>query len=501
MSGKVYLVGAGPGDEGLITAYAKSLLKDADIVFYDRLANDQLLKWTSPEAELVYVGKKAGDHSYSQQEINKLLIEKAKEGKLVLRLKGGDSFIFGRGGEETLALKEAEVEFEVVPGITSAAAVPAYAGIPLTHRDFSSSAAFVSGHLAPGSEKDVNWEQLAQGVETLVILMGVGNLDKIVDKLLAAGRSPQTPIALIRWGSWPKQETIKGKLENIVSKVREAQFKPPAVTVVGEVVKLREKLNWFETKPLFGRQIAVTRPPHQAESFCRLLRRKGANPLTTPAIEIEPPESFGPLDDKLAHLGDYDWVIFTSQNGVDYTLERLFALGDDVRAFGSVKIAAIGSKTGARLEEYGLRADYVPKEYVSEALLEGFSKQDLTGQKFFLPRADIARPKLETGLENLGAEVDNITAYQTVRGSEVEDLLPRLKEGTVEVVTFTSSSTVQNLLSALGEDYQDLLAEVKLACIGPITAQTAEKAGLEVDITAEEYTIEGLVRAIEEYFS
>ena len=499
--GKVYLVGAGPGDQGLITKRGQEVLQAADIIFYDRLANDKLLASASEDAELFYVGKKSGDHSCRQSEINDLLVTSARAGKTVVRLKGGDSFVFGRGGEEARQLAEAGIDFEIVPGISSALAAPAYAGIPVTHRDFSSSVAVVTGHSAATKEESsVNWEQLAAGVETLVILMGVGNLEKITAKLIAAGQNPETPVALVRWGTRSAQETITGNLENIAAKVEAAEFKPPAVIIVGEVVKLRRELEWFADKPLLGTRVAVTRPADQAESFCRLLRQAGAEPVRTPAIEIKPPADYQQLDDKLAAVGDYDWIIFTSVNGVQYTLDRLLAQGRDVRALGGVKLGAIGSKTAAKLKEYGLTADYIPEEYVSEAVVAGFSSQNLTGRKFLLPRADIARPKLKHGLEELGAEVDNLTAYRTVAGSGGEQIAADLAAGEIEVVTFTSSSTVRNFLAGLDGQPEELFAGVKVACIGPITADTAREQGLTVDIVAEEYTVEGLMEAIEKHY-
>ncbi|GAB6137080.1 uroporphyrinogen-III C-methyltransferase [Halanaerobaculum tunisiense] len=499
MSGKVYLVGAGPGDEELITVKGQRVIKEADVILYDRLANNKLLAYASEEAELFYVGKKATSHYCSQEEINQLLVSKAQAGKIVTRLKGGDPFVFGRGGEEATVLAESGVEFELVPGITSPISVPAYAGIPLTHRDFNSSVAFVTGHQAANKEDAINWNKLATGVGSLVILMGVGNLPNIVPQLISAGRDPQTPVALIRWGTRANQETLVGTLENIVAKVEEAEFKPPAIIIVGDAVELRTKLNWFETKPLFGQQIVVTRPAKQAQGFCHQLAREGAEVVKAPAIKIVPPEDYAPLDEKLQQLNKYDWAIFTSVNGVKYVLERLFDLGKDVRALAGIKLGAIGSKTAAELESYGLKVDYIPEDYVSESILDGFADQDLTGQRFLLPRANIARPALQDGLEELGAQVDNITAYRTIQGAGNEELIQKLKKETVDLVTFTSSSTVRNFVALLEGDYQQLLAGVKLACIGPITASTAREFGLEVDIIADKYTIEGLTAAIKKY--
>ncbi|AGB41203.1 uroporphyrin-III C-methyltransferase [Halobacteroides halobius DSM 5150] len=501
MLGKVYIIGAGPGDEGLITAKGLKIIKQADVILYDRLANPKLLNQAQEEAQLFYVGKKAGEHYRTQTEINQLLIEQAQAGKLVARLKGGDPFIFGRGGEEATTLVEAGIEFEIIPGITSPIAVPAYAGIPLTHRDFNSSVAFVTGHESPTKDQSqVNWSQLATGVGSLVILMGVRKLPQIVPQLIDAGRDRQTPVALVRWGTRAKQETLVGTLENIVSKVEEANFKPPAIIIVGEVVKLRKKLNWFEKKELFGKSIVVTRPQKQAQDFCQSLATAGAKVIEAPAIEIKPPVDYQELDNKLEQLKSYDWVIFTSVNGVKYVIERLFSLGEDVRALAGVKLCAIGSKTAAKLKSYGLRVDYIPEDYVSESILAGFSEQDLTSKKFLLPRANLARAALKEGLLDLGAEVDNITAYQTVEGSGNNQVIKRLKEGEIDLITFTSSSTVRNFMNGLGSNYKKLLRGVDIACIGPITAGTARKYGLTVEIIANEYTIAGLTEAIKKYY-
>jgi uroporphyrinogen III methyltransferase/synthase len=501
MAGKVFLVGAGPGDEGLITVKGLNAIKEADVILYDRLANHKLLEYSKDSAELFYVGKSAKNHYRTQEEINQLLIKQAQGGKVVTRLKGGDPFIFGRGGEEAQELLKAGVEFEIVPGITSPISVPAYAGIPLTHRDFNSSIALVTGHEDPTKEEtNVDWNKLATTVGTIVILMGVGNLPKIVPQLLEGGRDPKTPVALIRWGTRPKQETLVGTLENIVDKVRAANFKAPAIIVVGKVVKLREELNWFEKKSLFGKRIVVTRPTKQAKGFCRALAQEGAEVIEAPAIEIAPPESYQGLDDALKRIDSYDWIVFTSINGVEAFMKRLFELSKDVRFLSSVKFCAIGPKTAGRLKDYGLIVDYLPEDYVSEGILEGFSIRDISDQKFLLPRADIARELLKEGLEKLGAKVDNVVAYRTIQEEGNEELVDRLVEGDVDLITFTSSSTVDSLIKGLGNDYQELLKEVEIACIGPITAKTAENYGLEVTIIAKEYTIEGLLEAIKDYY-
>lgn len=498
MSGKVYLVGAGPGDEELITLKGERVLKEADIILYDRLSNSNLL--AGCEAEKIYVGKKADKHYKTQAEINKLLVTKAQVGNIVVRLKGGDPFVFGRGGEEAQVLAANDVDFEIVPGITSPIAVPAYAGIPLTHRDFNSSVAFVTGHEDPTKEETkVDWERLSKGVETIVTLMGVGNLAKIVTSLIEAGRDVKTPVALISWGTTAKQKKVVGTLANIVDRVKEVGLKPPAITVIGENVKLEKKLSWFENKTLFGKNILVTRPKGQEKGFCQLLSREGANPIRFPGIKILPPSSYEIIDKKLNNLKEYDWIIFTSVNGVEYTLERLFELGKDVRALAGVKIIAIGSKTAKKLREHGLRVDYIPDEYRSEAILDKFSEKDLTGQKFLLPRADIARDILAEGLNDLGAKVDDITAYQVKKRGVDSKLVSKLKKGEVDIITFTSPSIVRNIIATIGDDYKQLLSGVEIVCIGPVTAKQAKDLGLNVDIVAKEYTIEGLYNAIVDY--
>ncbi|MBM7623081.1 uroporphyrinogen-III C-methyltransferase [Sporohalobacter salinus] len=495
--GKVFLVGAGPGDPKLITVKGLEAIKEADVLIYDYLANEQLLAKASTDVEKIYAGKKAGDHTYTQKEINDIIVNKAKRGKVVTRLKGGDPFIFGRGGEEAEYLQENGVEFEIVPGITSPIAVPAYAGIPLTHRDFNSSVSFVTGHEAPNKEESsLDWEKLATATGTIVFLMGVGNLAKNVAKLKEHGRDPETPAALIRWGTKPEQKTVSGTLNNIVERVEKANLKPPAITIVGEVVQLRDKIKWFENEPLFGKRVLVTRSRTQASSLSKKLYRLGAEPIECPAIKIVPPEDFAQLDKALLKADEYDWAVFTSVNGVKAVVNRLKELGRDVRAFGSAKICAIGSKTAAELENWGLKVDYVPEKYVSESILSGLD-DDLTGEKFLLPRSDISRPALPDGLKKRGAEVNNVTAYRTVTGEGNEKALELIDKGEVDIVTFTSSSTVRNFIKMLdSRDYNGLLKSVTIACIGPITAGTAGEFGLEVDIIAEEYTIEGLVEAV-----
>jgi len=491
-TGKVYLVGAGPGDVGLITQKGLRCLKEAEVIIYDRLLDERFLKLASPKAERFYVGKAAGAHTRSQSEINRLFVEKAREGKTVVRLKGGDPYVLGRGGEEAETLAENNIPFEIIPGVSSVVAVPAYAGIPLTHRRLSSSFAVITGHEAEG-KSSINWEKLATAVDTLVFLMGMRNLPEIVVKLIEHGRSPDTPVAVIKEGTRPDQKTVVGSLKDIVTKVREHRLTPPAVIVVGEVVRLREKLRWFDNRPLFGKRILVTRARHQASALSQLLIERGAEPVELPIISIQPIPDSGELDGAISNLDQYHWLIFTSSNGVEAFFQRLGVLNLDARALGGLKVGAIGPATAKALMARGITADYVPDVYSSEGLIAGLSRWDIVGKRFLLPRADIADKKLANGLTGLGAEVREIVAYRTLPQPEAISQAKRmLLSGEIDVIIFTSSSAV------FQGDPQ--INNITVACIGPKTADTAVKAGLKVDIVASEHTILGLVTAIEEYF-
>ena len=501
--GRVYLVGAGPGDPALATIKATECLQQAEVIIYDYLASEKLLEFAPPEAERLYVGKKAGDHAMSQEQINALLVEKGRH-SVVVRLKGGDPFIFGRGGEEALALREAGIRFEVVPGVTSAIAVPAYAGISLTHRGLSASVAFVTGHEMPGKEEsDIHWDRLATGVGTLVFLMGVRNLEFISSQLMEHGRAAETPVAVIRWGTTAEQQTVTGTLGSIVQVAGEAGIKPPAIIVVGEVAGLRQHLNWFEERPLFGKTVVVTRAREQASDFRILLEGKGAQCLEFPTIEVVPPASWGPLDEAIRNLGLYNWLIFTSVNGVRFFLQRLQEYGEDVRALHGIRLGAIGPKTAAKLTERGLRLDLVPSEYRAEAVIEELGEQEVRGKRFLLPRAAKAREILPEKLEEMGGQIDVVTAYETIRpAGKSEEVRSLLQKGAISCITFTSSSTVENFAAMFpGDDLPALLDKAAIACIGPITAQTAREHGLEVDIMPAEYTVEALATKIVEYFN
>jgi len=500
--GRVYLVGAGPGEPRLITQKGLDCLRQAEVVIYDRLLDEELLKLASSKAEKVYVGKAAGAHTRPQSEINQLLVEKAKEGKTVVRLKGGDPFVFGRGGEEAETLANNHIPFQIVPGITSAVAVPAYAGMPVTHRGLASSFAVITGHEDPSKgSSSINWEKLATAVDTLVFLMGMKKLSEIVAKLIEHGRSPDSPVAVIREGTSPKQETVVGCLADIVTKVEEHRLTAPAVIVVGEVVKLGEKLRWFENRPLFGKRVLVTRARRQASALSQLLAECGAEPIELPAIDIQAVADVKELDSAIFDLSSYQWVVFTSTNGVEAFFERLQVLNLDSRALYGLMVGAIGPATSQALKTRGVTPDYVPEVYTSERIIAGLKGHPVRGKRFLLPRADIADDELAQGIRELGAEVHEIAAYRIVPEAEaIAQAKQMLLSGEIDVTSFTSSSTVSNLVAAFEGDPATINSS-KVACIGPKTAETAARAGLRVDIIASEYTIPGLVAAIEDHFT
>jgi uroporphyrinogen III methyltransferase/synthase len=503
--GKVYLIGAGPGDPGLFTLKGKRCLEEADVVVYDYLANPRLLRYTKSNAELIYVGKQAGQHTVPQEEIGRLLVARAGEGKVVARLKGGDPFIFGRGGEEAEELANAHIPFEVVPGVTSAVAAPSYAGIPLTHRDFTSTVAFVTGHEdSTKEETGIAWDKIATGIGTLVFFMGVGQLPEIVTKLTRHGRSPLTPAAVIRWGTRAEQEVVTGTLIDLADKCR--GMKPPALIVVGEVVALREKLRWFEALPLAGKRILITRAREQASSFAQDLEAAGAEVVEFPTITFAPPESWDLLDAAIGRLRQYQWVIFTSANGVRFFCERLQQAGRDVRDLFGMTVCAIGPATAAALQSLGVRADIVPAEFKGEALVESIAAvggvEGLRGSRILLARAAEAREVIPEELIRRGAQVDVVPAYRTVKSApDVEGLRGMLRDGKIHAVTFTSSSTVRNLFGLLGREAKDLLTGVTVAGIGPITAETAAQHGVPCQILPQQYTIPALVAALVKHFS
>ncbi|HMA67280.1 MAG TPA: uroporphyrinogen-III C-methyltransferase [Desulfosalsimonadaceae bacterium] len=503
MKPQVYLVGAGPGDPDLITAKGIAAIQKADVIVYDYLAAPELLDHAREEAELINAGKKGGCHTLSQQEINRLIVEKALAGHTVARLKGGDPFVFGRGGEEIEELIEAGVSFAIVPGVSSAIAAPAYAGIPLTHRRFASSVTFITGHEDPEKETSrINWQSLARGGGTLVFLMGVKNLPRITAKLAANGMDAQTPVALVRWGTTASQQTVSGTLATIVDNVQAAGLQPPCVIVVGGVAGLRGKMQWFENRPLFGRSIIITRARKQASDMVSRLSALGARCLQYPAIKIVPPEDFSPLDRAIAELESYDWLVFTSVNGVDMFFRRLFANNKDVRALGRIRTACIGPATAERLFGFGITSDIIPESYHAESVIEAFADVSVQDRRVLLPRAAEARPVLPVELGRMGARVNEVTAYHTIQQQQgQQELIAALAEKTVDMVTFTSSSTVRNFKALLPQErFEELIRGVAVAAIGPITADTAKENGFPVDLVAAEYTIPGLCEAIEEFF-
>ena len=491
--GLCVLAGAGPGDVGLVTLRAKEVLEEAQVVVYDYLCNPEILKWAPVDAEIVFAGKKSGQHTLRQDEINRLLVDRTKEGKRVVRLKGGDPFVFGRGGEEAEALAAAGLAFEIIPGISSAIAVPAYAGIPLSHRDFASSVTIFTGHEDPAKEETaIDYKALVAGKGTLVMLMGMDRFASIVPELLANGASLHLPVALIRWGTTGRQETLIGELGSIVA--ASDQFQPPAIAVFGRVVELRDKLRWFEQRPLFGRRIVVTRTRKQASALSAKLRILGADVYELPTIRVEPSENPMEFGELVRDAFQYDWLIFTSANGVDAFFDMFYRLYDDARSIGNVKIAAIGPATAQRIKHFHLSVDVQPKEFIAEAIIDGLLEfGSVENLKFLLVRAQGAREVLPKRLAELGAIVDEANAYRTVpETTEASGALERFQAEGADLVTFTSSSTVENFL-ALKLPWPP---QMKTASIGPITSETMRKNGLPVDVEAARYDVDGLVGAV-----
>lgn len=502
MNGKVYLVGAGPGDPGLATVKAIKLIREADVLVYDRLVGKELIKQAKADAELIYVGKESNRHTMAQDEINQVLADKAKEGKMVVRLKGGDPNVFGRGAEEALYVRERGVEFEFVPGITSAIGAPTYAGIPVTHRDCTSTLAIITGHEKPDKgESAIAWDKISTGAGTLIFLMGVENLPYIVQQLMDNGRSGETPIALVRWGTLPEQEVVTGTLDSIVEIVKAKQWKPPSVIIVGEVVALRDQLRWFDQKPLWGKTVAVTRSRTQASALSSRLEELGARVIELPTIRIEPlpTPDFGKYIEK---IGEYAWMIFTSVNGVDIFFDKMQADKLDIRDLKGPKIAAIGPTTAAALTQRGLLVDVVPEEYRAEAIAETMRSRIQGGQQVLIPRARGAREVLPDILRGWNVTVDELHLYQAIAETSVTPVDKQmLTDGQIDLITFTSSSTVTNFIKVMGEkDARKAAAQCRIACIGPVTAETAVNNGFTVDITPKDYTISGLVDAIFAYY-
>jgi uroporphyrinogen III methyltransferase / synthase len=496
--GKCILAGAGPGDIGLVTLRTKEAVEQADVIVYDYLSNPEILSWSRPHAEIIYAGKQASAHTLSQTEINELIQQRAKEGKLVVRLKGGDPFVFGRGAEEAEILAQAGIPFEIVPGISSAIAVPAYAGIPVTHRDANSSFTVFTGHEDPAKDGSaIDYAALVQSRGTLVMLMGASRLSKVVGELRANGASPTMPVALVRWGTTGRQQTVVGRLENIEEIA--VDIEPPVVAVFGDVVTYRQRLKWFEDRPLFGRRIVVTRTRQQASALSTRLRSLGADVIELPTIKIVPPENLMEFGELVRDSFQYDWVVFTSPNGVTAFFDLFFKIYDDARALGSARIATIGPGTAKRVKDFHLAVDLQPEEAVAERLVEAFQRHEsVENLRFLLVRAANARDVLPKRLTQLGAIVDEAIAYRTV--PETDDLTGAKKRFTDEgadLITFTSSSTVENFVGMK----LPWPKGIKTASIGPITSATMQEAGLKVDVEATQHDIDGLVDAIVDLFT
>ncbi len=499
MTGRVYLVGAGPGDPGLITVKGLRCLERAQLVVYDRLLDPSLLDSASPSAKRVFVGKERGRQAMSQDEINQTLIDGAAAGMEVVRLKGGDPFVFGRGGEEALALAERGIPFEVVPGVTSPVGAAAYAGIPLTHRGVASTFTVVSGSEDPSkSDSAVPWDALARTGGTLVVLMGWKELEGIVGSLQSNGMDPETPAALVQWGTWPRQRTITGRLEDIVSRGREAGLQPPVAAIVGKVVELREQLRWFDDKPLWGKKVLVTRSRSQASRLKQLLKGMGANPIELPTIQTMPLDDYAELDEAMGRLADFGWVFFASANAVDAVFSRLAASDRDARAFGAAKVGAVGPATAQALEQRGIVADYMPTNATAQGMADEISAWDWKNVAVFLPGADIGRDLLAQKLTSLEAQVEQVASYRTAPAPDIGRLAREALDGGIDIATFTSSSTVRNLVEALNGDGSRLESSI-VACIGPTTAATARELGLRVDLVAERHNVEGLAESVVGY--
>jgi len=494
----VYLIGAGPGDPGLLTVKAKWLIETCDVVVYDYLANKEFLKYARKDAEIIYVGKKGGDHTLPQDQINALIISKAKEGKSVARLKGGDPYVFGRGGEEAEELVEAGVAFEVVPGVTAGVAAPAYAGIPVTHRDHTTSVCFITGHEDPTKEESGhNWEVYAKSNSTLVFYMGVKNLPMIAGKLIAGGRDKSTPVALVRWGTRCNQQSMVSTLENVAADAEARQFAAPSIIIVGGVCSLADKLSWFEKKPLLGKGVVVTRAREQASDLADTLKHMGACVYEFPTITVEPLDDYEAVEQSILTLGGYDWVIFTSVNGVKHFWKQIEEIGLDTRVLGGISVAAIGPATADELKAHGITPDFVPARYVAEEIVEGLLKLDIAGKNVLIPRARVAREVLPEELAKAGAKVRILPVYETkLTQEDPTEIVTALEKGKISALTFTSSSTVENFFTLLAPETLKKFPNVKIACIGPVTAKTLERYGFTPDIQPKDYTIPGLAAAL-----
>lgn len=502
MTGKVYLVGAGPGDPGLFTVKGKRCLEQADVVIYDYLANPRLLDYAPPQALRILAGKHGGGKRLEQGVITRMIIDHARAGRAVVRLKGGDPFIFGRGAEEAEAIRDAGLDFEIVPGVSAAIAVPAYAGIPLTHRLFASNVIFTTGYeYLTKEEPAVRWAELARAGSTLVIFMATRQLRSSMDNLMAGGLAPATPAAVVRWGTRAEQHTIVGTVATIAGLAESQRLQPPAIVVVGQVVQLRDKLNWFERKPLFGRRIVVTRPRAQAAEFAEQLEAWGAEVIPFPTIETVVPSTCERLDEVIRRAGDFDWVVFTSVNGVRVFFDRLREIGADVRDWHRARVAAIGPQTAKALQRYCLHVEMIPEEFRAEAVVAKLLEAGVAGKRILLPRAAAARDVLPVQLREHGAVVEEVATYTTVLPAVAPEVRDLLLDGGADLITFTSSSTVRNFMAIFTDQLQRVLAHAAVGCIGPVTADTARAYGMPVHIQPSAYTIPAFVEAIVQYYT
>ena len=500
----MYFVGAGPGDPGLITVKGAQYLQEADVVLYDALLDERLLALTPAQGEKIHVGKRGGRKSYPQNEINDLLVRRARAGCRVVRLKGGDPFIFGRGGIEAMHLRQAGIPFEVVSGVTAAAGVAAYAGIPLTHRNAASSAILVTGHEDPTKTSPaIDWPRLAPLDSTLVIYMGVGKLAEISAVLLQNGRPADTPTAIIEWGTWPHQRTLVSTLEAIAAESQAHNIQSPALIIVGQVVGLRPYLDWFESKPLFGKQVLVTRSSEQAGDLQLLFEAQGAQVSILPLLQIQPPDETAPLDDSIDRLDQFTWVIFTSPNGVDFFFRRLHQLGRDTRAFGRAQVAAVGLATAEHLQAEGLQADLIPQQQSQDGLVEAFSSISVEGADILLPTSALGRTLLPDALTARGARVERLIAYEN-RPPQADSikLPPALRDDALDLIVFASPSSVHNFHTVLGDERtRQILSTTTIACIGPTTARAISNLGFETQIQPQESSIQALVQCICTHYS
>jgi uroporphyrinogen III methyltransferase / synthase len=500
-AGKVSLVGAGPGDPGLLTLRGASVLREADVLLYDALVSDAVVELAPESCERIFVGKRGGKHAMPQDEIEALAIERARAGQRVVRLKGGDPFVFGRGGEEAEALAAAGVSFEIVPGISSALAAPAYAGIPVTHREHNPAFTIATGHEDPTkSESTLDWTKLADSHRTLVFLMASGTLRDIASRLMAAGLDSSTPAAVIQDGTRPTQRTAVGTLETIADEMARAAIGAPAVVVIGSVVRLRERIAWFDGEPLFGKRIMVTRPIAQALEVAAALRARGAEPVVAPTIAIVPPDDLRPAHRAIDELSSYKWIVFTSRNGVEAFFSRLQSLDADARYVGATKVAAIGAKTGQALQRFGIRPDLIPAEFIGEEIARALIEAAKLGDRVLIYRAQDARDILPQMLTDAGLKTTVAAAYKTIF---VDDPEFASKVRTCDAVTFSSPSTVAGFIALLGGDAHagEAVRSKTIVCIGPITARAARDAGLHVDAVAREYTADGVIEALETHFA